>query len=902
MLKYILIFICAVTPVHLLSVGNISQYQYWIDNNISGKNTVQINAPNDTVSVNFSINILNLPAGPHLLSLRFKDDSSWSGPLSKYFIKLPKYDNMGVVSNINSYEYWFDELVNFTVVPINPNDTSIVNFSFDVSTFSTGLHKFNMRFKNELGIYSTTYCKYFIKLPYNNVGNTANRITSYEYWYDDFHTSKQISPINPTDTASVFINFIAGDLPNGAHRFNLRFKDEFNNYSSVMTKYFIKFPISMPTSQNRIVSYRYWFNSNISSMMSIDLQDQPDTLNLLRFIAVPAMAQDSITITTQFMDNEGNWSAPQSQIFKNQNVVYSLSAPVLLTPADSSVWNSFYIYFAWSSVENAELYNFQISDTSDFSSLVLDTAGLPNTFQGLFSHQFVPGKTYFWRVKATASAPLESDWSEIRTFSMMKLSAPDLALPADSSADQLLITQFLWYGSMGATYYDLHISKSPSFIDTVYYIQDIYSNSYYPNSLEYSTQYYWRVRARNYHDTSNWSTPWTFSTEIGNVTQSITLTNGWNMISGNVTPENPAMSSVTARLSGNMQLIKNAFGQIYAPPFQNSLSLWDSSQAYMLRLSQGAILLLSGLRIKPENASIALNSAGTFWIPYNRTSSMTTATALATISGKYMQVKSIQGQVYQPPFFNTLPQLQPGAGYIIRMIQSGTLTYPANDVTKSSANDAVFHKAKVFVQDNKVTGKTAVVAMDIQNIADGDEIGVFTQDGMLVGSSVWQEGNRGVVVRGDDDFTSEKDGAVEGEELSVKIWSSSEKRFGKVVPIKLTNMTNNADIFNLTYETDAVDLLKGAAEFVKEAKLLITPQPASNEVFVEIPYWENIELQKPSIDVKLYNQAGQLALGVEDVTNDKVIKLNTSNLSSGVYQLILNIDGKAYSEKLVIIK
>ena len=275
---------------------------------------------------------------------------------------------------------------------------------------------------------------------------------------------------------------------------------------------------------------------------------------------------------------------------------------------------------------------------------------------------------------------------------------------------------------------------------------------------------------------------------------------------------------------------------------------------------------------------------------------MPTATALASISGKYLQVKTITGEVYQPPFAATLANLDPGKGYMIRLTATdGTLTYPANSIIKQSTSNTPILEPKVFVRENNVTGKTAFIALDL-NANEGDEIGVFTRDGMLVGSSVWQNALRGVVVWGDDEFTSEKDGASEGEELIVKVWNSSNKNIGEVSQITLNDMTTNAKEYTLLYETDAVYFLKGNVE-ATSSTLTVTPQPATTEVMLNLG-----RASEGEVEVKLFNQAGQLMLTASESAANGIIKLNTSDLPSGVYQAMINIDGDVQTARIVIVR
>ena len=77
----------------------------------------------------------------------------------------------------------------------------------------------------------------------------------------------------------------------------------------------------------------------------------------------------------------------------------------------------------------------------------------------------------------------------------------------------------------------------------------------------------------------------------------------------------------------------------------------------------------------------------------------------------------------------------------------------------------------------------------------------------------------------------------------------------------------------------------------------VYPQPASDELFVRLP-----ESTEAAALVKLYDQAGQTALMVATSVNSGVIRLNTANLNSGVYRMLIRIDGKTYSEKVIVAK
>jgi hypothetical protein len=67
-------------------------------------------------------------------------------------------------------------------------------------------------------------------------------------------------------------------------------------------------------------------------------------------------------------------------------------------------------------------------------------------------------------------------------------------------------------------------------------------------------------------------------------------------------------------------------------------------------------------------------------------------------------------------------------------------------------------------------------------LANGDEIGLFTPDGLCVGATVWQPGQNAVIVAwGDNDQTQEVDGLGAGERMHFCVWQkSSNTGFGDV--------------------------------------------------------------------------------------------------------------------------
>jgi hypothetical protein len=87
-----------------------------------------------------------------------------------------------------------------------------------------------------------------------------------------------------------------------------------------------------------------------------------------------------------------------------------------------------------------------------------------------------------------------------------------LRYPAHESIEISLDDQAEWSIVENAIGYQIQVSKNDNFVNNK--INNYTSSNYYSlGSLDLSNKYYWRVRAYNTRDTSNWSSVFSFETE-----------------------------------------------------------------------------------------------------------------------------------------------------------------------------------------------------------------------------------------------------------------------------------------------------------------------------------------------------------------------------------------------------
>lgn len=89
---------------------------------------------------------------------------------------------------------------------------------------------------------------------------------------------------------------------------------------------------------------------------------------------------------------------------------------------------------------------------------------------------------------------------------------PDLLYPAANSEDVPIDAELAWIDTDNAESYQIHISRSADFADTLINAEGIESLFYFPANLEYETTYFWRVMAHNESGRGPWSNIWQFKT------------------------------------------------------------------------------------------------------------------------------------------------------------------------------------------------------------------------------------------------------------------------------------------------------------------------------------------------------------------------------------------------------
>ena len=280
------------------------------------------------------------------------------------------------------------------------------------------------------------------------------------------------------------------------------------------------------------------------------------------------------------------------------------------------------------------------------------------------------------------------------------------------------------------------------------------------------------------------------------IDQDIALTNGWNIISFNVTPDDVDMSNILAGLINENSLVKVQSETGAAMEYVSFLQTWTNNigdmantEGYYVKVNQATTVSTSGSLVNvPLDISL---SNGWNIISYptgNGQDALAALDALIT-EGSLVKVQSETGAAIEYISFlntwnNTIGDFEPGEGYYVKVNQATTLTINEGSETSRiiSMNDRLdpmhfqpshvgnpYMPMNLYITDATIDGKP---------ISHGMEIGIFDGD-VCVCSAVFteslesKESYLSLPVSMDDPTTWNKDGFVSGNEIKIRIFDGS---------------------------------------------------------------------------------------------------------------------------------
>lgn len=316
--------------ISAIAQNTINSYEYWFDNDFTNKVTTPI-TPVSQLNVNANIPTTSLADGIHTFNFRALDnDGLSSSVLSEYFYKVPAQIT-ATNKEIIAYEYWFDnDFANAVSVSTTQQQQINISELLTTSGLNDGIHTFNIRFKDNAGLWSSVLSEYFYKVPETTLASNPEIVT-YEYWFDnDFANAQEIST---APQQQIILNDLISttSLNNGIHTLNIRFKDNAELWSSVLSHYFYKVPQQVVLN-NLITEYRYWLDQDFQNAVYKPVSPAVQQFQLVDSLDFTMIPKDEYIINFQFKDTTGLWSSVIS------DTIVKTPLPIPIFSADSSAF------------------------------------------------------------------------------------------------------------------------------------------------------------------------------------------------------------------------------------------------------------------------------------------------------------------------------------------------------------------------------------------------------------------------------------------------------------------------------------------------------------------------------------------------------------------------------------
>lgn len=202
-----------------------------------------------------------------------------------------------------------------------------------------------------------------------------------------------------------------------------------------------------------------------------------------------------------------DWS---SRSFKTQ---VSNPGPTLISPVKYASSQSLTPSLDWADVADASGYTIQVSNNSSFSTILCEASNLTVSNFTIPSGKLIYNTYYYWRVCYVKNS-ISSRWSETWLFRTKEVPVPILVSPNYGASSVEVTPTLSWNAADGAESYVLEIATDFEFNNVVLSKSNITTNSYSVPSgtLNYLTNYYWKVKTVIGSQSSYWSSKYLFTT------------------------------------------------------------------------------------------------------------------------------------------------------------------------------------------------------------------------------------------------------------------------------------------------------------------------------------------------------------------------------------------------------
>ena len=298
---------------------------------------------------------------------------------------------------------------------------------------------------------------------------------------------------------------------------------------------------------------------------------------------------------------------------------------------------------------NCNFANFQHSDIILFNNNNNGDYGFPGTYDW----KIVAGSTC---ARTPVFAVLDPDNPNCAGDTEAP-SVPGTITVSDITTNSASVSWGASTDNTAVTGYDVYVNGTK--------LQSVTTNSINLSDLSENTEYTIKVRAYDEAgNLSDFNSEKSFTTLKSTVTQSISLSAGWNLISFYVLPDDASIANVLGANMSKISIVKNNDG-FYKPNKADklqSITEFEYGQAYLVKATSACSISVEGMA--PASTTISLK-AGWNLLGYPKATEANASTILSAIAGKYTELKDLSA---------SQTTLKPGKGYYIKMNSDASVT------------------------------------------------------------------------------------------------------------------------------------------------------------------------------------------------------------------------------------
>lgn len=238
-------------------------YRYWVDNDhTTMKSGRYVGEP-------LMVDVSDMEDGFHIIYFQVEGTGGASIPANRMFIKIPQTEDIGemtCVCTIDGKLYKQEKVA---------SSGGTVNWEFDVSKFSQGLHRIQVQVLTPSGAASNVHDGFFFR----SIMQEDLQSMTLVYSIDGEAYQSQVGDFN---TGMFHFDVDVASLNDGLHRLTYMLSSETGSTTKASTSFFVKTPLGGPG----IASYKYWLNDYEDEARFVKLAERKNPYELISLLPV----------------------------------------------------------------------------------------------------------------------------------------------------------------------------------------------------------------------------------------------------------------------------------------------------------------------------------------------------------------------------------------------------------------------------------------------------------------------------------------------------------------------------------------------------------------------------------------------------------------------------------------